>query len=535
MFRTCDITGFKVDLKAQALIRINAVVAVVALLMAIIVALLLVLTRYQPVHLLGAEMYYRLVTFHGINALVFWIIFFEVAGLYFGSTVVLNTRMCSPGTALVAFALMLVCMIMTDWVVLAGLPNVGLTSYVPLKAHPLFYLRIILFAVGALIAVALFFGNIMIAKREKLVGDTLPLFTFGLVAAGIIATYSIASGALAYIPAFLWSVGLIEHYDAAAYKLMWWGLGHGSQQINVTAQIAIWYLVVFLAVGGTSINERVSRTAFFLYILFIGLAAAHHILTDPVVSSAWKVWNTSYAMYLAVLASMIHAFAVPSAIESAQRRWGYNKGLFDWLIKAPWGNPAFSAIVLSIIGFGFIGGTTGVIFGMEQTNIIVHNTIGIVGHFKGTVVIGTTLTFMGVTYYLIPLIFRRKIVGLGLAKIQPWIFFFGVALLSIGMIGLGNFGVPRRHWDSTFAGAPFSHTFNPAVDLFWVITLLGGILAFTGALLWCLLVVASVFFGPVVRGPEDMQLKISALAPAEREGKQKGDEAPGTWVLGFVF
>jgi heme/copper-type cytochrome/quinol oxidase subunit 1 len=32
---------------------------------------------------------------------------------------------------------------------------------------------------------------------------------------------------------------------------------------------------------------------------------------------------------------------------------------------------------ISIIGFGFIGGTTGVIFGMEQTNIIVHNTIAI--------------------------------------------------------------------------------------------------------------------------------------------------------------
>lgn len=96
MFRTCDITGFKVDMRAQTLIRLNAVFAVIALLVAIIAALLLVLTRYQPIHLLDTEMYYRLITFHGINALVFWIIFFEVAGLYFGSTVVLNNRLCSP-------------------------------------------------------------------------------------------------------------------------------------------------------------------------------------------------------------------------------------------------------------------------------------------------------------------------------------------------------------------------------------------------------------------------------------------------------
>lgn len=430
---------------------------------------------------------------------------------------------------------MVVGMILTDIIILSGKADVGLTSYVPLKAHPLFYLGIILFAVGALIGVLLFFGNILIAKRDNLVQGSLPLFTYGLLAAAIIAFISISSGALAYIPAFLWSAGLIEHYDPAAYKLMWWGLGHGSQQINVTAMIAIWYLTANLSVGGTSINERVSRMAFFFYILFICLAAAHHILTDPALSSAWKVWNTSYAMYLAVLASLIHAFAVPSAIESAQRRWGYNRGLFDWLTKAPWGNPAFSSVVLAIIGFGFIGGITGVIYGMEQTNIIVHNTLAIVGHFKGTVVIGTTLTFMGVTYYLIPLIFRRKIVGFGLAKIQPWLFFFGIAILAISMIVLGQFGMPRRHWDATFSGGPFSYEFNPAVDFFWALLLLGGVLAFIGALIWILIVVVvSVFFGPKVNGPEDMQLKISPLAP-EGQHNKSGIEAPGTVALVGVF
>ncbi len=534
MFRTCDITGFKVDLKSQTLIRLNAVFAVVSLLVAIIAALLLVFTRYQPIHLLDTEMYYRLITFHGINALVFWIIFFEVAGLYFGSTVVLNNRLCSPTMGWVSFALMVVGMLMTDVIILMGKADVGLTSYVPLKAHPLFYLGIILFAVGALIGVLLFFGNILIAKRDGLVQGSLPLFTYGLLAAAIIAFISISSGALAYIPAFLWSAGFIEHYDPAAYKLMWWGLGHGSQQINVTAMIAIWYLTANLSVGGTSINERVSRTAFFLYILFICLAAAHHILTDPALSSAWKVWNTSYAMYLAVLASLIHAFAVPSSIESAQRRWGFNKGLFDWLTKAPWGNPAFSSVVLAIIGFGFIGGITGVIYGMEQTNIIVHNTLAIVGHFKGTVVIGTTLTFMGVTYYLIPLIFRRKIVAFKMAKVQPWLFFFGIAILAISMIVLGQFGMPRRHWDATFSGGPFGYEFNPAVDFFWALMLLGGILAFLGALIWILIVVVSVFFGPKVNGPEDMQLKISPLAP-EKENKKGGYEAPGTLALVAIF
>ena len=84
MFRTCDITGFKVDLQSQKLIRVNAVLAVISLLLAVVAAILLVFTRYQPVHLLSAEWYYRLVTFHGLNALIFWIVFFEITS-YLGN------------------------------------------------------------------------------------------------------------------------------------------------------------------------------------------------------------------------------------------------------------------------------------------------------------------------------------------------------------------------------------------------------------------------------------------------------------------
>ena len=138
MFRTCDITGFKVDLQSQKLIRINAVFAVVSLLLAVVAALLLVFTRYQPIHLLGAEWYYRLVTFHGLNALIFWIVFFEIAGLYFGSTVVLNTRFCNPTLGWVAFVLMALGLVLSNTMILLGKADVMLTSYAPLKADPIY-------------------------------------------------------------------------------------------------------------------------------------------------------------------------------------------------------------------------------------------------------------------------------------------------------------------------------------------------------------------------------------------------------------
>jgi len=534
-FRTCDITGFKVDSTTEKLFRLNAVFAVVSLLIAAIGAILLVFTRWQDFHVLSSPWYYRIIGLHGVNALVFWIVFFEIAGLYFGSTVVLNSRFCAPKLGWLSFILMATGFILTDVMILSGNADVTMTSYVPLKAHPLYYLGIILFAVGALIGVGLFFGNVALAKKEGKVGKTLPLFTYALMAAAIIAVLTLLSGALVYVPTFLWSLGLVESIDPAWYRLVWWGFGHSAQQINVCAMVGIWYLSVRLVLGGSSINEKVSRVAFLFYILFISIASAHHLLVDPAVSSTWKVWNTSYAMYLAVLASMIHAFAVPSSMEAAQRRLGHNKGLFDWLIKLPWGNPAFSSITLAIIGFGFIGGITGVIYGMEQTNIIVHNTLAIVGHFKGTVVIGTTLTFMGITYYLVPLMFRRKIVAFKLAKIQPWMFFFGIALLAIGMIALGMFGIPRRHYDIAFTGGPFTYDFNLVSGFVWVIFGLGGVLSFLSMLIWILIIVVSVFFGPRVNGPQDMQLAIAAPLGEETTPHKRKYEAPGTLVLTIIF
>jgi cytochrome c oxidase subunit 1 len=277
--------------------------------------------------------------------------------------------------------------------------------------------------------------------------------------------------------------------------LVWWGLGHASQQINVAAMVSIWYLLGALTIGSVVLNEKVSRSAFALYVLFISMASAHHLLVDPGFGPTWKVWNTSYAMYLAVLASMIHGFTVPAGLEVGQRLRGYTKGLFEWLKRAPWGDPGFSALVLSVIIFGFIGGITGVTFGTEQINIIAHNTLRIPGHFHATVVGGTALAFMGVTYYVLPLIFRKQVAFWPLAKIQPYIFAVGMLIFSTAMTFAGTFGVPRRHYDITFAGAPFDVQFNPSVDLVMTIMAIGGLIAAVGGAIYILVTVWSVFLG----------------------------------------
>jgi len=543
LFRRCPVTGLAVHQQSERLLKVNAVTAIVTFLVGTISAALLALTRWQAVHLLPADWYYRLLTAHGLNMLIFFIIFFEMAILYFAGPILLNCRQPAPKLGWAAFALMAVGALLVDVMVFSGQADVLFTSYVPLKAHPAYYLGIILFAVGALIAVGLFFAALVVARREKTYEGSIPLVAFGGLTAAIIAVITLLHGAAIYIPTFLWSLGLME-VDAQVYRLIFWGLGHSSQQINVAAMVSVWYLLGALTVGSVVINEKISRTAFVLYVLFISMASAHHLLVDPGMGPAWKVWNTSYAMYLAVLASMIHGFTVPAGLELGQRLRGFVKGKFEWLRKAPWGDPGFSGMFLSLVVFGFLGGITGVTAGTEQINIIAHNTLRIPGHFHSTVVGGTALAFMALTYYVIPLIFRKRVAFWPLAKIQPYLFAAGICTLSVGMTFAGIFGVPRRHWDISFSDAPFTFAFPPAVDLLLAVMALGGLLAALASLIYVAVAVVSVFFGETVdlaqlddtRGIPQGIVKLPAQSHTEEAGeKAHSGGTPGTMILVFVF
>jgi cytochrome c oxidase subunit 1 len=202
--------------------------------------------------------------------------------------------------------------------------------------------------------------------------------------------------------------------------------------------------------------------------------------------------------------------------------------------------------------FGFVGGITGVTIGTEQINIIVHNTLRVPGHFHATVVSGTAMAFMGATYYLIPLVFQRKVAFWKLARLQPYLFAGGMLVFTISMTFAGTFGVPRRHWDISFSQAPFGVQFNPIVDLVLAVMAAGGLVAATGAFLFVAIAVKSVFLGerlgeivpgvavagvpqglthPPVHAP-DVDARNAAL---HGPGSGRRGPAPGTIVLVFVF
>lgn len=540
-FRICPDTGLAFHRPAEKLVKANAVAAVLCLLLGGVLATGVALTRWPAVHLLGAGPFYMALTAHGIDMLIFWIIFFEIAVLYFCSSTLLRCRLATPRLGWLGFALMVLGASMTNWAVLVqGRSSVMMTSYTPLRAEPAFYLGLILFAVGALIGCFIFLGTLVIARYEKTYEGSIPLVVFGALTACIIAIFTIASGAIVLVPTFLWSIGVTTQPDPLMYRVIWWGMGHSSQQINVAAQISIWYAIAAIVFGARPMSERVSRGAFLLYILFLQLASAHHLLVDPGISSTWKVFNTSYFLYLAVLASMIHGLTVPGSIEVAQRRKGFTNGMFEWLRKAPWDNPVFSSMFISLVGFGFLGGITGVMMGTEQLNINVHNTLYVPGHFHATVVIGTTMSFMALTYFLIPVLFRRDMVFKRLARWQPYLYGLGMSGVALFMMGAGTLGVPRRDWDITGAGLPLAPHWPGAVYLMLGLMGISAMLAVVGGAAFILVTVGSILFGKRLdSGQETRAPAMLRRAPpiaAALEGYGGGAlAAPGTFVLAMVF
>ena len=537
-FRICPDTGLKWHRPAETLIKLNAVAAVVFLLVGGILGLGVGLTRWPAVHLLGADTFYQVLTGHGINVLIFWIIFFEMAVLHFASSTLLGCRMAMPKVGMAAFILMVLGALLNNYAVMVvGNSSVMMTSYVPMPADTLFYVGLILFAVGALINCFLFLGTLVIAKDDKTYEGSIPLVTFGALTACIIAIFTIASGAVILIPTLLWNLGFVSNIDAGLYRLIWWAFGHSSQQINVAAQVSIWYLIAAVLFGAKPLSEKVSRFAFLLYIAVLQLASAHHLLVDPGLSSEWKIFNTSYAMYLAVMASMVHGLTVPGSIEHAQRARGLSAGLFEWLRKAPWGNPVFSGMFLSLVGFGILGGITGVVMGTEQINLLIHNTLYVPGHFHATVVIGTTMTFMAITFWLVPILFRRQLIMKKLACLQPWIFGLGMTGVSLFMMGAGTLGVPRRHWDILFTGSDGGFEFSAAAITMMGLNGMSVILACLGGAAFCIIVVGSLLFGKKIGEDEKVgDVMIAAPVTDEEYATNKASMTiPGTLCMVAVF
>ena len=538
-FRECSVTGLSIHRSAENHVKLFGLTAVIALVVGGSFAITVAMTRWELIGLIPEDGYYTHLSMHAWNLLIFWMVFMEIAILYVGGPIVLGRKLPLTKLATGGWIVMLIGALGVNysaWTATeTGVQEAPLlTAYVPLEVPSGFYASAIVFLLGTTIAALPFFVTIWQEKRGA-AKKTLPLVAFGAFITGIIAVEAILGGIAAFAYALVWRLGIIESVNSGIYRQLYWIIGHGSQQINLLAMITVWYFLTHVVGGAVVVSEKVSRSAFILYLFFINLGAAHHLMVDPGLSAGWRIFNTSYAFYGAAFASMIHAFAIPAGLEAGRRQRGLGGGLFGWLTSAPWKNPVFSATIFSIILFGFVGGITGVLMGQMQLNMTWHNTFATVGHFHGTVAVGTTLAFIGLVFFVIKTMFRRDFVSERLAMLVPFFYAGAMGIVTLVMMYLGIlYGVPRRHSGvvRNIPGADFSlSAAAPLMNVFGVFA----VLAITAGTLFVLVAVGSLLLGGRIDAGDDGGMLPDGGLQTDGGSSVHAADLRGTFGICLIF
>jgi cytochrome c oxidase subunit 1 len=148
---------------------------------------------------------------------------------------------------------------------------------------------------------------------------------------------------------------------------------------------------------------------------------------------------------------------------------------------------------------------------------------------------------MSLTYFLIPVLFRREVMFPGLAKWQPYLFGFGMAVFCLVMMGAGTLGVPRRHWDMSFLGAALPYEFPGSAFLLMSLVGIAGVTAVIGGGAYILITVCSIFLGKKLEEgtysakPTPVVTPVTSAVSGHGNVGFAGFAAPGTFVLAMVF
>ncbi|MFN8257976.1 MAG: cytochrome c oxidase subunit I [Bacteroidales bacterium] len=261
----------------------------------------------------------------------------------------------------------------------------------------------------------------------------MPLFVWATYATAwiqILATPVIGITLLMIVAERALGVGLFDPAlggDPILYQHLFWIYSHPAV-----------YIMILPAMGVISeIIPVFSRRRIFGYkaiaysslaIAFIGyLVWGHHMFTAGMSGPSRVIFS--------ILTFLV---SIPSAVK-----------IFNWLATMYKGSIDMQPPMLFALGFVFLfmfGGLTGLILGALATDVHVHDTSFVVGHFHYVMFGGTGFGFFAAIHYWFPKIYGRMY-NFKRAKISFWLIFIGFNILYFPMMIMGIMGMPRRYYD----------------------------------------------------------------------------------------
>ncbi len=384
--------------------------------------------------------YYQGLTLHGVlNALVFTTYLNAAILLYFPARE-MKIPMNLP-FVWTTYGVMTGGLAMAAVAILSNTSNVLYTFYPPLAGHWGFYLGLALVVVASLMVAFETLRMRATFKRQN-PDKVTPIVTYMAVMTQLM--WILASvGIVVEVVVFLlpWSLGLIAGVDPGLARTLFWWTGHPIVYYWLLPAYISWYGFMPKQAGGELVSDSLTRLAFLMFLMFSTPVGFHHQFTDPGISAGWKMVHSLLTMFVGI-PSLITAFTVAASLEVGGKRAG-GKGVFGWIGKLPWRQPAFAAQVLAMIAFIF-GGAGGIVNASFNLDPLVNDTAWIPGHFHLTVGTAVTLTFFGLSFWFVPHLTGRRLFSPTMALASAWTWFVGMMVFALGMHWQGLYAVPRR-------------------------------------------------------------------------------------------
>ncbi len=385
--------------------------------------------------------YYQGLTLHGVLNALIWTTFFITGFITLTTIKGLNRPLSHPKLNQTGFWMMVVGLLTAAVPILLDQATVLYTFYPPLQASWAFYVGLTLVVVGSWVEGWGFYLTFYQWRKEN-PGVRSPFITFaGLVTMVLwqFATLGVAVEILTMLlPAAL---GLIEGTDPELARTYFWFTGHPLVYFWLLPAYISWYGMLPKQAGGKLFSDSLARLAFWLFLLLSVPVGFHHQFVDPGIPQTWKAIH-AILTFGVFFPSMMTAFTVIASLEYAGRKRG-GTGLVGWIRALPWNDPSVASQLLAgiLFIFGGIGGLTNASY---EVNAVIHNTTWVPGHFHLTVASAVTLSFMGISYWLVPHLKGKKLYSAKLGVIQAWTWFIGMLIFSNAMHVLGLLGAPRR-------------------------------------------------------------------------------------------
>jgi len=429
-----------------------------------------------PAPFVTPDHYFLSVTAHGVSLAFVLTTFFIMGFGYFTAETALERPLPGKLWAWLGFVLALAGALMATVAILSGRASVLYTFYPPLTASPIFYVGLVLVVVGSWIWCVLMIIAMSQWKHAN-PGAPVPLAMYATVANAVMwlwTTIGVAAEILFIVlPA---SMGCIDTVDVGLTRTLFSWTLHPIVYFWLFPAYIAFYTMAPQAAGGRLYSDTLGRLSFVLLLLYSLPVGMHHLLMDPEQSTGFKFVQMMLTILVSV-PTLLTVFTIAASMEIAGRLRG-GRGLFGWIPALPWERPMVLATGLSFVML-FLGGGGGLVNMGYGLNALIHNTSWVTAHFHLIFGGAVVIMYFAISYEIWFQLTGRVASSLLAQRIQLWLWFCGMMVMSLPWHWLGLQGQWRRVAQFDYSN-PIIAAWGPWV----VVSLVGGLLLLASALLF---------------------------------------------------